>query len=68
MQYRADLYTSAGRIEYTATDVDELKRMITAAGDWTYVYAWRIVDVPTQKGVEHWSVVQEQLTSAMDQL
>ena len=64
MDYRADLYTDAGRVTYRGGDPEELEGMIERFGG--YVIGWRIVHVPSQKTYAYGSAYADMLGDRID--
>jgi hypothetical protein len=51
MRYRADLFTSTGRVQFYAHTPDELRGLIDKTA--MFVWGWQIVDTTTKKAVEY---------------
>ncbi len=54
MQYRADLFTSSGRIQYYADTPELLRGLIQACP--VYVMGWSMVEVATKRVVDYQSI------------
>ena len=51
MHYRADVFTSSGRLQFFANDTDTLRDMIDKVS--MFVWGWQIVDLTNKKAVDY---------------